>query len=116
MRKWWLGFVLGPVVAIPEFGLNMILSANSQENLWFLMFGAGMRGVLAGLLTGFANRAGVSQRTGILRGSLIYVGISLLTAIPAQEFVPIILPALLSGIIMGAITHRWGIAGRTGDL
>ncbi len=116
MRKWWMGFILGPIVAIPEFGLNMLLSASSQENMWFLLFGAGMRGLLAGLLTGFANRAGVSRRTGIMRGSLIYVGISLLTAIPAQEFVAIIPPALLSGIIMGTITQRWGIAGRTGDL
>jgi hypothetical protein len=115
MRKWWLGFWLGPVVAVPEFGLDMLLSS-SRENLWFLLFGAIVRGMLAGLLTGFANRAGVSLRTAVLRGVLVYVGISLLTAIPAQEFVPIILPAFLSGVIMGAITHRWGRAGRTGEI
>ena len=114
MRKWWIGFCLGPFVAIPEFGLELLMSS-SRENFWFLLFGALMRGALAGLLTGFANRAGVSLRTGVLRGVLIYVGISLLTAIPAQEFVPIILPALVSGAIMGAITHRWGRAGRTGS-
>lgn len=113
MRKWWLGFCVGPIVAIPEFGLELLLSS-SRENFWFLLFGALMRGGLAGLLTGFANRAGVSLRTGLLRGVLVYVGISLLTAIPAQEFVPIILPAFLSGLIVGAVTQRWGRAGRTG--
>ena len=114
MRKWWLGFCLGPFVAMPEFGLEILLSG-SRENFWFLLFGVLVRGALAGLLTGFANRAGVSLRTGVLRGVLVYVGISLLTAIPAQEFVPIILPAFVSGIIMGAITQRWGRAGRTGS-
>jgi hypothetical protein len=114
MRKWWLGFSLGPLVAVPEFGLELLLSS-SPENFWFLLFGALVRGALAGLLTGFANRAGVSLRTGVLRGVLVYVGVSLLTAIPAQEFVPIILPAFLSGVIMGAVTHRWGRAGRTGN-
>lgn len=113
MRKWWLGFCLGPIVAIPEFGLELLLSS-SRENFWFLLFGTLVRGALAGLLTGFANRAGVSLRTGVLRGVLVYVGISLLTAIPAQEFVAIIPPAFLSGVIIGAITHRWGRAGRTG--
>jgi hypothetical protein len=113
VRKWWLGFCVGPVVAIPEFGLERLLSS-INENVWFYLFGALARGLLAGLLTGFANRAGVSLRTGILRGAIVYVGVSLLTAIPAQEFVAIILPALLSGIIVGAITHRWGRVGRTG--
>ena len=115
MRKWWLGFCIGPLVAIPEFGLELLFSS-MPENLWFYLFGAIARGALAGLLTGFANRAGVSLRTGILRGAIVYVGVSLLTAIPAQEFVPIILPALVSGVIVGAITHHWGRAGRTGTL
>ena len=113
MRKWWLGFCVGPLVAVPEFGLELLFSS-MPENLWFYLFGAISRGMLAGLLTGFANRAGVSLRTGTLRGAIVYVGVSLLTAIPAQEFIPIILPALLSGVIVGAITQRWGRAGRTG--
>jgi hypothetical protein len=101
------------LVAVPEFGLELLFSS-MPENLWFYFFGAISRGMLAGLLTGFANRAGVSLRTGLLRGAIVYVGISLLTAIPAQEFIPIIVPALISGVIVGAITHRWGRAGRTG--
>ena len=113
VRKWWLGFCVGPLVAIPEFALEMLLSS-IDENLWFYLFGAIMRGMLAGLLTGFANRAGVSLRTGTMRGAIVYVGVSLLTAIPAQEFIPIIVPALISGVIVGAITQHWGRAGRTG--
>jgi hypothetical protein len=104
---------VGPLVAVPEFGLELLFSS-MPENLWFYFFGAIARGMLAGLLTGFANRAGVSLRTGLVRGAVVYVGVSLLTAIPAQEFIPIILPALLSGIIVGGITQRWGRAGRTG--
>ena len=50
MRKWWLGFCVGPFVAIPEFGLELLLSS-SRENFWFLLFGALVRGGLAGLLT-----------------------------------------------------------------
>jgi len=113
VRKWWLGCCVGPLVAVPEFGLELLFSS-MPENLWFYLFGAIARGMLAGLLTGFANRAGVSMRTGIMRGAIVYAGVSLLTAIPAQEFIPIIVPALLSGVIVGAITQHWGRAGRTG--
>ncbi len=112
MRKWWLGFWVGPIAGLIEWVLEMFLSS-SDENIWFYLFGAVIRGMLAGLLTGFANRAGVSLRTGILRGVIVYLGVSLLTAIPAQEFISIMLPALFSGVIVGAITHRWGRAGRT---
>ncbi len=109
LTKPMLGLAVGGTLGLLD-GLSGFFEPSLAPVMGSVITFSLLKGLLAGLATGFVSRRFHSMLVGILAGAAIAAALSLLVILHAGMalFWDILLPGMLLGVIVGFATQRFG--------
>jgi hypothetical protein len=113
LTKPMLGLAVGGALGLMD-GLSGFLEPSLAQVMGSVITFSLLKGLLAGIATGYVSQRVHSMLLGILAGTAIAATLSLLVILRAGMalFWDILLPGMLFGVIVGFATQRFG---RTGE-
>lgn len=109
LRKPIVGLVVGGTLGALD-GLSGFLEPSLSTVMWSVITFSLLKGIVAGIATGYVSEGVHSMTTGILAGIAIAAVLSLLVVMHAGMalFWDIMLPGMVLGAIVGFATQRFG--------
>jgi hypothetical protein len=115
MNRPLLAIVLGTVLGALDGSTAFVTAPELRAELGGIIAGSCMKGVLVGLITGFAVRKVGSLGKGLLIGAVVAIALAIPIAIMNANYYEnqsyywkIILPGALAGAMVGYATVRYG--------
>jgi len=107
MKKLPLGLLTGAALGLLD-GLSAFFVPEAAGMMTEIIIGSVVKGLVGGLVAGL-----VANRSASVSGTTLWSGIagiilSVLAAVPSGEYLHIVIPGTIVGLLTGFITHKWG--------
>lgn len=107
MKKIYLSILVGTLLGLLD-GLSAFFIPEAAPMMTEIIIGSTVKGLIGGLIIGLIARKSTSVLNTTLLGGLIGIVLSALAAIPSGEYVHVIVPGTIVGLLTGFITQKWG--------
>ncbi|MBI4931190.1 MAG: hypothetical protein HY841_10540 [Bacteroidetes bacterium] len=107
MNKFLLGAVAGTILGILD-GCSAFFIPEASEMMTEIIIGSTVKGLINGLIAGLIAKKVSSIGLATLFSGITGIILSVLVAIPSGSYMEIIIPGTIVGLLVGAVTAKWG--------